>query len=198
MATLALGYLVSLVIVNEPSVTGGPDGMGVPRVSLFGVRLASAHIWYWISAAMLLMGAVLATNLKRSPSGRAFRAICDSEVAAASLGVDVARKKLIAFVIAAGFASLAGSELALMNGFASPSNVGFLQSVELVTMVVIGGAGSVFGAIVGAAVLTLLPQVLTVFQDYETALVGLIIMLFMIFLRRGIVPTLADILRIRA
>ena len=194
VATMALGYLLSLFIVSEPELTGGPDGMSVPRVTLFGLRLASASIWYWISAGFLVIGAILAQNLKGSPSGRAFRAIHDSETAAGALGVDVARQKKIAFVIAAGYASLAGSELALMNGFASPASAGFLQSVELVTMVVIGGAGSVMGAIVGAAALVLLPQLMASFQDYETLLVGLIIILFMIFLRRGIVPTLAGML----
>ncbi len=194
VATMALGYLVSLFIVSEPALTGGPDGMSVPRITLFGARLASASAWYWISAALLIIGAILAQNLKASPSGRAFRALHDSEVAAGALGVNVARQKQIAFVIAAGYASLAGSELALMNGFASPVSAGFLQSIELVTMVVIGGAGNVIGAIVGAATLVLLPQLMAAFQDYETLLVGLIIIAFMIFLRRGIVPTLAGFL----
>lgn len=194
VATLAFGYLVSLVIVNEPSITGGPDGMSVPRVVLFGMRLTSASFWYWTSAAMLFVGSVLALNIKRSPSGRAFRAIHDSEIAAASLGVDVARKKLFAFVLAAAYASIAGSLIALMNGFASPSSASFLQSVELVTMVVIGGTGSVLGAVVGAATLVVLPQALTVFHEYETALIGLVIILFMIFLRRGVVPSLAALI----
>ncbi|MGQ9371130.1 branched-chain amino acid ABC transporter permease [Azospirillum sp. ST 5-10] len=190
LGTLGFGYLVALVIVSEPALTGGPDGMPVPRVVLFGTRLAGASVWYWITAAFLLAGTLLALNLKASPSGRAFRALHDSEVAAGVLGIDVAGRKLAAFVIAAGYASLAGSLLALMNGFAAPATAGFLQSVELVTMVVVGGIGSVFGAIVGAAFMVLLPQVLTVFEDYETGLIGLTIILFMIFMRHGIVPGL--------
>jgi branched-chain amino acid transport system permease protein len=197
VATLGLGYLVSLVIVSEPQLTGGPDGMPVPRITVAGVRLAGAATWYWISAGVLLIGAVLALNLKASPNGRALRALYDSEVAAGVLGIDVAAKKLAAFVIAAGYASITGSMLALMNGFASPSNVGFLQSVELVTMVVMGGTGSVFGALVGAAVLVVIPQLLTFFHEDETALIGLIIMLFMIFLRDGIVPSLARLIGAR-
>lgn len=198
VATLAFGYLVSLVIVNEPSITGGPDGMSVPRIVLFGARLTSASFWYWTSAAILVIGAALALNLKRSPSGRAFRAIHDSETAASSLGVDIARKKLFAFVLAAAYASIAGSLIGLMNGFAAPSSASFLQSVELVTMVVIGGTGSVPGAIVGAAILVILPQALTIFHEYETALIGLIIILFMIFLRKGVVPSLAELVGGRA
>jgi branched-chain amino acid transport system permease protein len=103
-------------------------------------------------------------------------------------GINVNRFKLQAFVIAAVYASLAGSALAMMNGFVNPDQAGFLHSVELVTMVVLGGLGSVVGSIVGAAVLIMLPQLLTVFQEYENLLLGFIIIVSMIFMRDGIVP----------
>ena len=198
VATLGLGYLVSLVIVSEPTITGGPDGMSVPRITVFGVRLAGAVTWYWISAGALLIGAFIALNVQQSRTGIALRALHDSEVAAGVLGIDVAVQKLLAFVLAAIYASVAGSILALMNGFAAPTNASFLQSVELVTMVVIGGLTSVLGAVVGAAVLVVLPQILTVFHEYETGLIGLMIMMFMIFLRQGIVPSLARLLTARS
>lgn len=198
VATLGLGYLVSLVIVSEPTLTGGPDGMSVPRITVFGLRLAGAVTWYWISAGALLVGAFIALNVQQSRTGIALRALHDSEVAAGVLGIDVAVQKLVAFVLAATYASVAGSILALMNGFAAPTNAGFLQSVELVTMVVIGGLTSVLGAVVGAAVLVVLPQILTVFHEYETGLIGLMIMMFMIFLRQGIVPSLARLLTARS
>ena len=89
------------------------------------------------------------------------------------------------------YASVAGSYLALFNGHVTPDVAGFLRSIELVAMVVLGGMGSIVGSLVGAAVLVVLPQVLTVFHEYEQALLGLIVMGFMIFLRQGIVPTLA-------
>ncbi|MDB5630693.1 MAG: inner-rane translocator, partial [Tardiphaga sp.] len=98
------------------------------------------------------------------------------------------------FVIAAVYASLAGSALALMNGFVNPDQAGFLHSVEMVTMVVLGGLGSVVGSIVGAAVLIMLPQALTVFQEYENFLLGLIIIVSMIFMREGIVPMASKLL----
>ena len=125
------------------------------------------------------------------------RALHDSEVAARVAGIDVAAYKLRAFVIAAVYAAVAGSLLALMNGFITPDQAGFLHSVELVTMVVVGGLGSVAGAIVGAAVLVTLPQLLTVFQEYENALLGILIMTFMIFWRDGIVPSLVAALSAR-
>src|SRR6266516_1456430 len=191
IATLGLGVLVALVITTESRWTGGPDGMSVARLTLFGWRASGSSTWYWISGGLLVLGAWIALNLSETPTGRAFRALHDSEVAARVVGIDVSRFKLQAFVIASVYASIAGSMLALMNGFINPDQAGFLHSVELVTMVVLGGLGSVVGSIVGAAVLVTLPQLLTVFQEYEHLLLGLIIILSMIFMRDGIVPTIS-------
>jgi branched-chain amino acid transport system permease protein len=198
IATLGLGVLVALVLTTESRWTGGPDGMPVARLTLFGWRASGSSAWYWISGGLLVLGAWIALNLAETPTGRAFRALHDSEVAARVVGIDVSRFKLQAFVIASVYASIAGSMLALMNGFINPDQAGFLHSVELVTMVVLGGLGSVVGGIVGAAVLVTLPQLLTVFQEYEHLLLGLIIILSMIFMRDGIVPTVSKLLTRRA
>ena len=195
VATLGFGVLVTMVLVNETAITGGPDGIRIPRATILGWSLRGGETWYWISGAALLIGVWIALNLQHSPSGRALAALHDSEVAARTIGIDVARHKLRAFVIAAVYGAVAGGLLAMMNGFVTPDAAGFLASVEYVTMVVIGGLASVPGAVVGAALLVLLPQVLTVFHDYEHAVLGLLIMLFMIFLRIGIVPGLAALLR---
>jgi branched-chain amino acid transport system permease protein len=103
--------------------------------------------------------------------------------------------KLAAFVISAVYASLAGSLQAMMNKFVTPDVAGFLHSIELVTMAVLGGAGSVAGAVFGATLLTVLPQVLTVFQDYENVVFGLVMMLVMIFLPIGLLPSIARAVR---
>lgn len=198
IATLGLGVLVAMVITTESRWTGGPDGMPVARLTLFGWRATGSSTWYWISGGLLILGAWIALNLTETPTGRAFRALHDSEVAARVVGIDVSRFKLQAFVIASVYASIAGSMLALMNGFINPDQAGFLHSVELVTMVVLGGLGSVVGSIIGAAVLVTLPQLLTVFQEYEHLLLGLIIILSMIFMREGIVPTLSKLLARRS
>jgi branched-chain amino acid transport system permease protein len=191
VATLGFGILLAIVFTNEARFTGGPDGMTVPRLVLFGFSVRGAQAWYWITAVTFLIGAVLALNLIDSPSGRALRAIHDSEVAARVLGVDVARMKLLVFVISAIYASVAGSYFALLNGHITPDVSGFLRSIELVAMVVLGGMGSVAGSLVGAALLVVLPQTLTLLHDYEQMALGLIVMLVMIFLRAGIVPTFA-------
>lgn len=191
VATLGFGLLVAIVLTNEASWTGGPDGMSVPKLALFNWQVRGSDAWYWIAGTTLVGGFVLALNLMESPTGRALQAIHDSEIAALVLGIDVARKKLTVFVISAMYASVAGSYLALFNGHVTPDVAGFLRSIELVAMVVLGGMGSIVGSLVGAAVLVVLPQVLTIFHEYEQALLGFILMVFMIFLRRGIVPSVA-------
>jgi branched-chain amino acid transport system permease protein len=194
IGTLGFGLLIAIVLTNEAGWTGGPDGMTVPGLTLFGWRAHGSDAWYWISGITFAGGFVLALNLIESPTGRALQAIHDSEIAALVLGIDVARKKLTVFIISAMYASVAGSFLALFNGLVTPEIAGFLRSIELVAMVVLGGMGSIFGSLVGAAVLIVLPQVLTVFHEYEQALLGLIVMVFMIFLRQGIVPSVAVVL----
>jgi branched-chain amino acid transport system permease protein len=141
-----------------------------------------------------VVGAWIAANVIASPTGRALRAIHDSETAAQVLGIDVARYKLIAFVLSAVYAAVAGAYLAMFDGLVTPEVAGFLRSIEFVTMAVLGGLGSTLGGIVGAALLVLLPQLLTVFHDYEHIALGLVMIVVMIFVPAGIVPSLASLL----
>ena len=110
---------------------------------------------------------------------------------------DTTRHKVQIFVVSAVLASLCGSLFAHYSGFISPAEGEFFRSIELVTMVVVGGMASTFGAVVGAAILTVLPQLLADFHDYEMLLFGAILMGMMIFLRKGLVPSLAELLRAR-
>ena len=191
MATLGLGVIISIVLATEDRLTGGPDGMSVPPLALFGHPLASEKAWYAL-VGVLLVGCVwLALNLIESPRGRALRALHGSEVAAGMIGIDCAQHKLMVFVLSAVFAAAAGGLTAHYAGFITPGQGSFLRSIELVAMVVFGGMASTFGAVVGAAVLTTLPQLLTVLKDYEMVAFGAVMMATMIFMPRGIVPTLA-------
>ncbi len=204
VASLGLGALVSMVLANEAQLTGGPDGMAVQDPGLrgllkaIGIDLSNATFWYAFTGLVMFLGAWLALNLYQSPTGRALRALHGSEIAARTVGVDVARFKLQAFVISAVYASVSGSLLALQNKFITPDVAGYMHSIEMVTMAVLGGAGSVLGAIFGAAILTTLPQVLTVFQEYEQVMLGLVMMLVMIFMRDGLLPSLMRRFRGRA
>lgn len=201
VASLGFGILVAMVLNNERWLTKGPDGIEVPDLGLrgllkdWGLNLSNGEFWYALTGIALLIGAWLALNLYHSPTGRALRALHGSEVAAGTVGIDVARVKLQAFVISAVYASVAGSLLALQNKFITPDVAGFMHSIEMVTMAVLGGVASVPGAVIGAGILTLLPQVLTVFADYEQVILGLVMMLVMIFLPQGLVPSILRKLR---
>lgn len=201
IATLGFGILIAMVLANEAWLTRGPDGIEVPDLRLnaaldaIGIDLSNSQFWYFFSGIVLILGAWVALNLHDSATGRALRALHGSEIAARTVGIDVARLKLQAFVISAVYASLAGSLLALQNKFITPDVAGFMHSIEMVTMAVLGGAGSALGAFLGAAILTTLPQVLTVFQEYEQILLGLVMMLVMIFMRDGLLPSVLKVIR---
>lgn len=190
MATLGLGIIISIVIVNESAYTGGPDGMAVPALGAFGVVLGGERAWYGVVASLLLFAAWAAGNLIDAPAGRALRAIHGSEIAARVAGIDVAAAKVKIFVVSAIIASVAGSLSAHYVGFVTPGQAGFMHSVELMTMVVVGGMASVFGSIVGAALITLLPQLLATLEGWETVVFGLILILTMVYLPAGLVPSL--------
>lgn len=191
MATLGLGIIISIALRNEAQWTGGPDGMPVPAMGLFGFELTNDKQWYWVVAILLSVSVWASLNLIDSPFGRALRALHGSEVASQVVGVDVVRYKVAIFVLSAVFASLMGSVTAHYVGFVSPNFADFFHSIELVTMVVIGGMASVYGSLVGAVLLTALPQALATFEGWETVVFGAILMGSMIFLPKGLVPTLA-------
>lgn len=191
MATLGMGVIVSIVVSTEDGFTGGPDGMSVPPLALAGMALQGERVWYWVVGALVIAAVWLAQNLIESPTGRALRALSGSEVGAEVVGIDSARHKLLVFVISAVYAAIAGGLTAYYSGFITPGKVSFFHSIELVTMVVFGGMASTFGAVVGAAILTTLPQVLTVFKEYEMVAFGALMMGTMIFVPKGLVPSLA-------
>ena len=190
MATLGLGIIISIVIANEAGYTGGPDGMPVPALTVMGREVTGDATWYALVALLLIIVAWAAQNLIDAPAGRALQAIHGSEVAARVAGIDVAGSKVKIFVVSAVLASLMGSLTAHYVGFLTPGQAGFFHSIELMTMVVVGGMASVFGSIVGAALLTLLPQALSAFEGWETVVFGAILMITMIFLPAGLVPAL--------
>jgi len=190
MGTLGLGIIISIVLTQEVALTGGPDGMPVYGFSVFGWEPSGALTWYWIVGGLLLLTAWLALNIVESPVGRALRAVHGSEPAARTAGIDVVHYKALIFVVSAVLASIAGSVFVHYIGFITPSEAGFVHSIELVTMVVLGGMASIFGAIVGAAILTTLPQLLTFLHDYEMLVFGAILMGVMIFMPKGLVPAI--------
>jgi branched-chain amino acid transport system permease protein len=190
MATLGLGIIVNMVLINEGRWTGGPDGMPVAPLQVGDWVLDGEYRWYALVATVLLFAMMVSLNLFASPAGRALRAVNGSEVAARVMGVDVGAFKVRVFVASAVFASVAGSLTAHYTGFITPSLAGFMHSVELATMVVVGGMASTVGAVLGACLMVVLPQLLGGLQGYEMMFFGLILMLTMIFMPLGLVPSL--------
>lgn len=192
MATLGLGIIIAIVIKNEANYTGGPDGMPVPALGIGGFSINGEKQWYWVLAVLLLFSFWASRNLIDSPFGRALRALHGSEVASQVMGVDVVRYKVAIFVLSAFFASIMGSVTAHYIGFVTPNIADFFHSIELVTMVVVGGMASIYGSLIGAVLLTALPQALSTFEGWETVVFGAILIFCMIFMPRGLVPTLAE------
>ena len=196
MATLCFGVIVHVVMVQATHWTGGPDGLsGIPPLNLLGWKVEGDRQWYGVIAAAMLLAVWLSLNLVDSQVGRALRAVHGSEFAAQMMGVDTARAKTQAFVISALFAAFAGSLFAHQQAFVSPDSFDLTVSVELVTMVVLGGLASTFGAVCGAIALTLLQQGLVVFEDYEMLVHGALLMAVMIFMPQGLFVGLSQAAR---
>jgi len=187
MATLGFGEIVFIVFNELSYLTGGPSGMtSIPRLSIFGFPLNTDLRFYCFTWGIILITIILSINIVHSRVGRALLAIHGSESAALSTGVNVASYKVQIFVLSAIFASIAGSLYAHFVTFISPSSFGFMQSIILVTMVVIGGMSDIWGACLGAFILTILPEYLHVFHDYEILIFGIILMIIMILMPKGL------------
>jgi branched-chain amino acid transport system permease protein len=186
MATLGFGIILSILFNETVDITGGPSGfVGIPRLSLFGWELRKDVTLYRAVAVVLCLFVWLSFNLLHSRVGRALRALHTSERAAEAMGVDIARYKLLVFVLSAAFSATAGVLYAHYLTFIAPSSFGFMFSVELIVMVVLGGMVSVPGAIVGAFFVTVLPEFLRAFENIEILLFGAILVLCMMFLPDG-------------
>lgn len=186
MATLGFGIILSILFNETVDITGGPSGfVGIPRLSLFGWELRRDVTLYRLVAVVLCLFVWLSFNLLHSRVGRALRALHTSERAAEAMGVDIARYKLLVFVVSAAFSAVAGVLYAHYLTFIAPSSFGFMFSVELIVMVVLGGMVSVPGAIVGAFFVTVLPEFLRAFENIEVLLFGAILVLCMMFLPDG-------------
>lgn len=188
MATLGLGIIFYILFNEATELTGGPSGFsGIPPLKIGTFAFDTDIKNYGLIWSFTLGTVLLSLNLASSRIGRALRAIHDSEVAARVMGVNVRLLKVQIFALSAFISAVAGSLYAHTMGFISPTSFGFNFSVELVTMVIVGGLGSVYGSLVGAAILTLLPELLRAFQDYDIVIYGLVLILMTMFMPGGLV-----------
>ncbi len=188
MATLGLGIIIYIIFNEALDQTGGPSGLsGIPNLSIFGFKFDNDIRNYYLIWAFTLLAMGLSLNLVHSRIGRGLRAINDSEVAARVMGVNARILKVQIFALSAGLSAVAGSLYAHTMTFIAPASFGFNFSVELVTMVIIGGLASVYGSLLGAALLTILPELLRAFQDYDIIVYGLLLVLMTMFMPGGLV-----------
>jgi branched-chain amino acid transport system permease protein len=179
MATLAFGEVVRIALLNAESITGGALGLnGIPQSTQ----------WWHVALALALTLALL-WRLRRSKVGRAFEAIKEDETAAGLMGIDVGAHKMLAFVLGAALAGLAGALNAHLTFFIGPSEYGFDRGVEILTMAILGGIGNLTGPVLGALILTLLPELLRSFKDFRLVVNGFILVLIVLFLPKGISDT---------
>lgn len=175
MATLGFGEVVRVIVLNL-EITGGPMGLnGIPQKTEF-----------WHIVAFLLATLFLLARLRRSKVGRAFEAIKEDEVAARLMSINVASYKLLAFTLGAAIAGLAGGLNAHFTFTIGPNNYAFENAVDILTMAVFGGTSNLIGPTLGAAILTLLPEVLRQFKDFRLVANGLILVLVILYLPKGI------------
>jgi len=172
IATLAFGFIVEEVFARWESLTGGNAGMHVKPPAIGAWQLAGAVEFYFLCLAIAVLATLGILNLLRSPTGRAFVAIRDSEISAQSMGIHLARYKTLAFAISAALAGLGGALYAHMIKFLSPDQFDIIQSIDLLLMVVIGGLGSVHGAFLGAVFLITMPQLIGFAKDLLPPVIG--------------------------
>jgi branched-chain amino acid transport system permease protein len=199
VATVAAYFIIMWVILQLRNVTGGADGMAVPRPEIGGFVLKSKSSWFYLVMIIACLATFLAQNLVRSRVGRAFIAIRDNELAAEVMGVNLWAYKLIAFFIGCVYAGVAGSLVVHYYAFASPTQFPFFDSVWYLGMLIVGGMGSTTGAIFGAVSLRLLDELVTIVGPILSGVVapqaaaslalisrGVVIILFLIFEPRGL------------
>lgn len=189
MATLGFNIIVYILMVQMSAVTGGPSGFaGIPRLQIAGRVLDSDRKVYYLLWTVAIAVLALSLNLVRSRTGRAMAALSHNEIAARCMGIDTETCKIKIFIFSAALASLAGSLYAHYITFISPGTFGIFFSLQAVTMVLVGGMGSLWGSVFGAVFLTLLPEVLQGVKEYNVLVYGFILMSVLMFFPEGLFP----------
>jgi branched-chain amino acid transport system permease protein len=176
MATLGFGEVVRILVLNTESLTGGALGLnGIPQLTQW---------WHVLLALVVIV--FLFWRLRSSRIGRAFEAIKEDEIAAALMGIGVMHHKMLAFTLGAAIAGLAGALNAHLTFFIGPSEYGFDRGVDILTMAILGGASGLTGPVLGALIITVLPELLRSFKDFRMMVNGVILVLIVLFLPKGL------------
>lgn len=196
MATLGVGVIANIAFNETVDLTGGPSGLsGIPNLAIGSFTFDTDLKNYYLVWGFALVMILLALNLVNSRFGRGLRAIHDSEVAARVMGVNARLMKVQVFTLSAFISAIAGSLYCHVMTFISPTSFSYHTSVELLTMIVIGGLGSVYGSILGALLLTMLPEILRTFQDYDIVVYGSLLIVMTIYMPGGLVKGVPALFR---
>lgn len=191
IVTLGFGEIVRLGMLNWTSLTGGPRGISdIPRPGFFGMEMgineSTIYIYYLVLAAVVITVAVI-SRLKNSRVGLALQALREDEIACEAMGIDISRVKLSAFALGSCWAGFAGVIFAAKTTFINPSSFTFMESAMILSMVVLGGMGSISGVIIAAIILILAPEYLRAFSEYRMLIFGAIMVIMMIFRPQGLI-----------
>jgi branched-chain amino acid transport system permease protein len=202
MATLALGIIVHSVLVEWKSVTQGASGLyGIPKLELFGFVFKQGISYYYLTWFFALIVILVSLNIIHSRVGRALRSIHGSEIASSAIGVDTGKFKMKVFIVSAMFAGLSGFLFTHMNYSINPGSFGLDTSILFVTMVVLGGMTSVWGAVLGTILVSLLKLFIStlgshfpfITSEFEHVIFGAILMGVIIYMPKGLFPTIVDL-----
>ncbi|MFI4937241.1 MAG: high-affinity branched-chain amino acid ABC transporter permease LivM [Candidatus Berkiellales bacterium] len=210
IVTLGFGEIIRLILTNWGSFTGGPSGVEVPSPTFFGLEFTrvahqqgipfheffkipyhASYYYFFIYFVFFIVVCLMlrfVTRLQQMPLGRAFEALREDEIACRSLGINHVTTKLAAFSLGAMVAGIGGVFFAAFEGFINPTSFTFIESAFILTLVVLGGMGSIVGVVLAAIVLTLLPELLRQFAEYRMLLFGMVMVLMMIWRPQGFMP----------
>jgi branched-chain amino acid transport system permease protein len=204
IATLGFGVIANIIFIEWRGLTGGQSGIaGLPELRLAGIALDSHVRLYYLVWGCVYLATVATANIQYSRAGRALRAISSSEIAAQTAGINTGRYKVQVFVLSAALGAVAGSMRVHYMSFANPDPFNFAYSIELVVMAVLGGSGNLWGPVVGAGAITVLTEVLQPVgkmlrpggAELNVPAFGLILVLMLIFLPRGVTTGLSQLAR---
>ncbi len=188
MATLAFGEIVYVCLNAAVDFTGGPSGISqIPMIKINQFVFDSDMKFYYLVWTIFILLFILTRNIVNSRVGRALQSIHGSEMAASSVGINIPAMKIQVFVLSAVYAALAGILYAHFVTFVSPSTSDLMFSIRLVTMIVVGGMGHLWGGVLGAAIITFLPELLSYFEDYDMLIFGVILLVMVMFLPDGLI-----------
>lgn len=205
IATMGFGFIVEQVLIVWHGLTGGANGISVGPLSIFSFSIDSDQKYYFVILFIMISMFVLARNIIQSNTGRSFKALMDSEVSASTSGINVAKYKIIAFAISSFYAGIGGALYGQYQSFISPENFNIMLSIDFIVMIVIGGMGTVYGAIIGTAFVRFLPEILqtvkTLFPEFlkdevvflfYSVIYGLIMLLFLLYIPSGVYGSVKD------